>query len=45
MACRCKIQELKKKNVSIYVNTVFGCCPEKEQKNFATKCKDCPLNA
>ena len=32
-------------NVSIHVNTVFRCCPEKDPNYFATECKDCPLNA
>ena len=44
ITCTCKIDELKK-NVSIHVNTVFGCCSEKKKKYFATRCEDCPLNA
>ena len=45
LTCGCKIDELKTNNVSIHVNTICCCCPEKETKYFAIKCKNCPLNS
>ena len=29
----------------MHVNTVFGCCPERNPNYFATKCKNFPLNS